>query len=120
MSQQRGRPGPVRLSKSLGTLLILLAATVAVGCTHYAGAKIESEPQGAEVVYVDTGVVLGTTPFRYWWETTSREKRFVNVRFQKPGYQDKTTAFYINPRHNTHAEALRDPHEVKVNLEKSN
>jgi len=99
---------------------LLVAAGALGGCTHYAGAKIESEPPGAEVVYVDTGAVLGMTPFHYWWETTSSDKRFINVRFQKPGYQDKTTGFYISPRHNTHVEALRDPHEVKVNLEKSN
>jgi len=103
----------------LNACLMLLAIMAVSGCTHYAGAKIQSEPQGAEVVYVDTGVVLGTTPFTYWWETGSRKKRFVNVRFQKPGYKDKTTAFYINPRHNSRVEALRDPHDVKVNLEKS-
>jgi len=99
----------------------LIAALVIGGCasltSHYAGVEIDSEPRGAEVVYVDTGVVLGTTPFTYWWETTSRDKRFINVRFQKPGYRDKTTAFYINPRHASHQAALRDPHHVKVILD---
>lgn len=103
---------------------MLLTVVVTSGCAHYtsryAGVEIDSEPQGAEVVYVDTGVVLGTTPFKYWWETTSGDKQFINVRFQKPGYNDKTTAFYINPRHKNHTDALRDPHHVKVTLEESN
>lgn len=103
---------------------VLLAAASLGGCasltSHYAGAQIDSDPQGAEVVYVDTGVVLGRTPFTYWWETGSSEKKFINVRFQKPGYEDKTTAFYITPRHGSHQEALNDPHHVKVNLEKAN
>lgn len=112
------RSRPVRL------LPVLLAAAIAVGCAHlnsrYAGVEFDSEPQGAEVVYIDTGVVLGTTPFTYWWETSSREKQFINVRFQKAGYRDKTTAFYINPRHKSHTEAMRDPHHVTINLDKSN
>lgn len=105
-------------------VLGLAAALAATGCahftSHYAGVKLDSEPQGAEVVYVDTGVVLGTTPFHYWWETKSPDKRFINVRFQKPGYNDKTTAFYINPRHKSHTDALNDPHHVKITLDKSN
>lgn len=105
-------------------LWVLLTATIASGCAHltsqYAGVAFDSEPQGAEVVYIDTGVVLGTTPFTYWWETNSRDKQFINVRFQKPGYRDKTTAFYINPRHKSHSEAVRDPHHVDITLEKSN
>lgn len=113
----RPRSNPLRL-------LILLAAVFVAGCahlaSHYAGVEIDSDPRGAEVVYVDTGVVLGTTPFTYWWETTSRDKQFINVRFQKPGYKDKTTAFYINPRHKSHTEAVRDPHHVKVTLDESN
>lgn len=102
-------------------LLPLLAVTVFLsGCSHYAAVKIESEPQGAEVVNVDTDVVMGTTPLTYWWETGSSERVFVNVRFQKPGYEDKPSAFYINPRHKSHTEAVRDPHYIKVTLDEEN
>lgn len=118
---------PYRTSgiRPLRTLMMCITAALLAGCahltsSHYAGVKIESEPQGAEVVYVDTGVVLGTTPFTYWWETSSTDKQFINVRFQKPGYQDKTTAFYINPRHSSAAAATRDPHHVRITLDKAN
>jgi len=99
-----------------GTLLTTGCASVG---SHYAGVRIESEPPGAEVVYVDTGVVLGRTPFTYWWETSSPEKQLINVRFQKPGYRDRTSGIYINPRHSSHTKALQDPHYVKVNLDES-
>lgn len=114
---------PVEPVRRAALVLVLTAVVATAGCahftSHYAGVKLDSVPQGAEVVYVDTGVVLGTTPFRYWWETKSPDKRFINVRFQKPGYNDKTTAFYINPRHKSHTDAFNDPHHVKITLDKS-
>lgn len=125
MTEENHFRGSVTGSKSrLLPAMLTAAAAMVAGCahygSHYAGVEIDSEPQGAEVVYVDTGVVLGTTPFKYWWETTSSEKQFINVRFQKPGYNDKTTAFYINPRHESHEAALGDPHHVKITLDESN
>ncbi|HSH40752.1 MAG TPA: hypothetical protein VK973_01350 [Arenicellales bacterium] len=125
MTEQLRKPPASRSPSPPRIAAAILAASLIAGCahmggSHYAAVEFDSEPQGAEVVYVDTGVVLGTTPFKYWWEATSRDKQFINVRFQKPGYRDKTTAFYINPRHKSHQEALRDPHDVTIILDESN
>lgn len=125
MTEQFRRPLASRSLRFPRTAAAVLAAALVTGCahmggSHYAAVQFDSEPQGAEVVYVDTGVVLGTTPFKYWWEATSPNKQFINVRFQKAGYRDKTTAFYINPRHKSHEEALRDPHHVTITLDESN
>jgi hypothetical protein len=40
------------------------------------------------------------------------------VRFQKSGYSDKVTAFWVNMRHSSKANAENEPQTVNVELKK--
>ena len=52
------------------------------------------------------------------WRRESKEaRRFVNIRLHKDGYQDKTTSFWVNLRHDDKESALRDPQRVQIELE---
>ncbi|MDH3692360.1 MAG: hypothetical protein OEU36_23240 [Gammaproteobacteria bacterium] len=102
-------------------LTVVVGTLFLAGCSsHYGAVMIESEPGGAEVVNLETDYVMGTTPIKYWWKSPSSARQFVNVRVQKEGFKDKTTSFWINPRHSSKQDALDDPNYLKVTLEKPN
>ncbi len=93
--------------------LLLLAIS---GCSSYGAAKIQSTPPGAEVVNLEDDSLLGTTPVMVHWKNDREESKLITVRFHKPGYNDKVTAFWVNMRHGTRTEAESEPQTVKVEL----
>ena len=98
-------------------LIILFASGCATTDTHGV-AKINSIPAGAEVINLDDDTSLGVTPVSVWWQEGDKERKFVNIRFQKKGYIDKTTSFWLSLRHSSRKKAVKDPQEVLVELEK--
>lgn len=100
---------------------IILLNLLLVACVQHHGAVVvRSQPQGAEVVDVKTGMVLGVTPFRYWWRDDSLSRKFVNIRAQKDGYADKTNSFWVDLNHENKDDALEDAQTVQMHLDKRN
>lgn len=98
---------------------ILACSLLFAGCASYYGAaKIQSHPPGAEVVNLEDDTSMGITPVEIWWKGSTSKPKFVNVRFKKPGYRTKASAFWVNLRHASRADAEADPQTVDVQLEK--
>ena len=102
------------------TSLVLLLCVLLSACAHHGAAEIRSQPSGAEVVDVKTGVLLGVTPVKVWWQDDSASRKFVNIRVQKEGYRDKTNSFWVTLRHDSRSSALEDPQSVEMVLDKAN
>ena len=98
-------------------LVSVLGVAACSGKGYHGAALIESVPAGAEVVDLESDAVLGTTPVRGWWRRNESERRLVNVRLQKSGYRDKTTAFWVTLDHRNRQAAEADPQQINVNLE---
>jgi len=99
---------------ALAAGLLLLA-----GCSSYGAARIESLPDGAEVINLEDDSLLGTTPVLVHWKSDREESRLITVRFHKAGYQDKVTAFWVNMRHGSRSVAEEQPQVVKIELSPS-
>lgn len=109
---------PGRVAPGLRWVAVAATVVLAGGCaSHYGAAHIRSVPPGAEVVSLEDDTVLGLTPVKVWWKDASEERKFINVRFTKEGYRDKTTAFWVNMRHGSKGDALNEPQQVEVEME---
>lgn len=104
-----------RWMKAAGSLLLL---TMLGGCvTKYGAALITSEPGGAEVVNLGDDSLIGITPVKLLIGEQATARKSINVRLQKEGYRDKTTAFWVTLRHKSREAALADPQDIEVTLE---
>jgi len=104
------------LHKAKLVLAIAVMLSVVSGCSSYGAARIQSVPTGAEVVNLEDDSLLGTTPVMIHWKNDREESKLITVRFHKPGYEDKVTAFWVNMRHSSRADAEKQPQPVKVEL----
>ena len=74
------------------------------GCatqTEYGSAKINSSPEGAEVVNLKDSSNLGVTPVKVSFAGEAKTSEFVTIQLRKPGYVDRITTFWINRRHDS-------------------
>ncbi len=102
-------------------LLILAVLGLLVGCgqTMYGVAKIESIPQGAEVINLKDDTHLGITPLLVTWESDDgKPAKRATVELRKAGYIEKITSFWVQMRHDTKEEATREPQPVTIELSK--
>lgn len=106
--------------KIIAILLIPILLLGAAGCSSYGAAKIQSVPSGAEIVNLEDDSLLGTTPVMIHWKNDREESKLITVRFRKPGYDDKVTAFWVNMRHSSRVDAEKSPQAVKVELKPKN
>ena len=107
-------------NKLLRFAFLVVLLHVASGCTtHYGAAVIKSSPPGAEVVDLSNDALIGITPVKAWWKLEKEERLFVNIRFQKDGFRDKTMSFWLMPRHNSRENALVQPQLIETTLEES-
>ena len=104
--------------KKIISILLVGAALTLSGCASFGAAEIRSEPSGAQVVDAKTGVLLGVTPVVVTWREDGESSKFVNIRVQKSGYEDKTNPFWVTLRHDSREKAKKDPQSVKMTLEK--
>jgi hypothetical protein len=105
------------MNKSI-SLIPLLSLFLSACAAHHGAANIYSEPSGAEVVDVKSGVLLGVTPFTSWWRDDSVSRKFVNIRVQKEGYRDKTNSFWVTLRHDSRESAVENAQTVEMTLDK--
>ncbi len=101
----------VKLTLAIPVLLLAVS-----GCSSYGAAKIQSVPSGAEVLNLEDDSLLGTTPVMIHWKNDREESKLITVRFRKVGYNDKVTAFWVNMRHRSRADAENEAQPVKVEL----
>ena len=109
----------LRTKKSYRQLVFALTLPLLIiSCSgsHYGAAKLSSVPDGAEVINIDTGTVLGVTPTEVWWESGSGKKQLINVRLRKAGFYDKLATFWLSMRHSSSQAALNNAQKVEVNL----
>jgi len=99
------------------TPLLLSASVFLSACAHHGAAQIQTQPAGAEVVDIKTGVLLGVTPVKVWWKEGKQGRKFVNIRVQKEGYMDKTSSFWVTLRHKSRASALDNAQSVEMTLD---
>jgi hypothetical protein len=99
---------------------IILLAVFSVGCTtHYGSAAITSSPSGAQVYDMDDGFFVGVTPVKHAWRSGQTQRKFMNIRLQKGGYEDEFTSFWLSLDHGTRKGAMGDPMPVHFELKKS-
>lgn len=104
------------MKKIIATLFVSILLSA---CAHHGAANIQTQPPGAEVVDAKTGVIMGVTPVKVWWKESSQTRKFVNIRIQKDGYQDKTSSFWVTLRHSSRQSALEGAQSVEMTLDKN-
>ena len=100
--------------------LILLASLVVFvsGCaSHFGAARIVSTPPGAEVISGEDGTSLGVTPATVFWKDGSANRKHLILRFQKEGYYEKVSSFWLSMRHASRDQAVQTPDLVEVVLQ---
>ena len=100
-------------------LLVLLFPLFTACGAHHGAALIKSVPSGVEVVNMEDDTVVGITPVKVWYKESEEERKFVNVRLQKEGYQDKTASFWVSLRHRSQKSALKNPQFVEIEMDKA-
>ena len=109
-----------RLGNTMFRLTVALVSVLALaGCVHHGAVHLHSEPSGAEVVSLDDNTVLGVTPVKVWYREPSSRRKYVSVRFQKPGYDDRVTAFWVHMRHRSRDAAMNEAAPIRVELQPS-
>jgi len=99
---------------------ICLLAIFSVGCsTHYGSAAISSSPSGAQVYDMDDGFFVGVTPVKHAWRSGQTQRKFMNIRLQKEGYEDEFTSFWLSLDHLSRNSAMGEPMPVHFELKKS-
>ena len=116
MSQIWNRATQKTLLLTFASGMLLLSGCA--GSTEYGSAKINSEPQGAEVVNLRDNSHLGTTPVNVSFAGEAGSSEFITIQLRKLGYIDKITTFWINKRHKTAVEADDNAIDISVSLEK--
>jgi len=104
------------------TVLVFSLLLVLSGCAgsqpEYGAAKINSAPEGAEVVNLKDSSQLGITPVLVSFVGEAGTAEFVTIQFRKTGYIDRIATFWVNRRHKTVQEADDNAIDIIVNLEK--
>ncbi|MBT8114633.1 MAG: hypothetical protein KJP04_04600 [Arenicella sp.] len=100
-------------------LLASLALVVTMGaCANYYGAtRILSVPSGAEVINLEDGALIGTTPTLYIKKDSNDRRQTVIIRLKKDGYYDKTSSFWIEMRNATSKGAEQNAGSVEIELQ---
>ena len=98
--------------------IALLCLCLSACASYYGAARIVSVPAGAEIIDVDDGTTLGVTPATVWWKDGSSNRRHIALRFNKDGYYEKVSSFWLSMRHKSRAKAKKDISLVEVNLQK--
>ncbi len=88
------------------------------GQTMYGVVRIESVPQGAEVINLRDDTHLGRTPLFVTWEDENDTAKHATVELRKEGYVEEITSFWVHMRHKSKEAAILEPQPVTVELQK--
>jgi len=99
-------------------IIVSLCIFLSACASHYGAARITSIPEGAEVISVEDGSSLGVTPTTVVWKEGSSNRQHLILRFQKAGYHEKVSSFWLHMRHSKSNDAVANPDIVEVNLRK--
>ncbi len=111
----------VWIRNTLTPFIFLSCILLLTGCgskIKYGVAKIDSTPQGAEVVNLKDSSHFGVTPVRVSFSGEADTSEFVTVQLRKNGYRDRISTFWINRRHETVEAAKNDEIDIHIELEK--
>lgn len=111
----------LNIHKFLVLLCVLTILSFLPGCSGitYGVAKIESIPEGAEVINLKDDTHLGITPLLVTWESDDgRPAKRATIELRKAGYVEKITSFWVQMRHDTKDDANKDPQPVVIELQK--
>ncbi|NND00078.1 MAG: hypothetical protein HKN85_07850 [Gammaproteobacteria bacterium] len=100
------------------SIILCLSLLLSACASHYGAARIVSTPPGAEVVSGEDGSSLGVTPTTVVWKDSSSNRQHLILRFQKEGYYEKVSSFWLSMRHATMEQAEEDSDLVEVVLQK--
>ena len=98
-------------------LIIITCLSLSACASHYGAAHVISNPPGAEIIDAQDGSSLGVTPTTIWRKDSSGHRQQVVLRYEKEGYRDKVSPFWLSMRHKSKEAAEQDPTTVEVNLE---
>ena len=85
---------------------------------HHGAARITSQPSGAQIVNIDNGKIMGTTPMTLNFTNSNSERLHLPVKLVKEGYYDKVESFWLSMRHSSQKKARQNPKVVKIELVK--
>jgi len=111
--------------RAFGLLIVMLwAGTALIGCggvagNHYGSASIVSVPANANVVNLEDGSVIGTTPLQYTWETENVTEKYIQLRLTATGYVDQVAEFFLNARYGSKEDAEGKPQIINVKMKQS-
>ncbi len=109
------------LQKLFFNLFFLTVLSLLAGCsqTMYGVAKIESIPQGAEVINLRDDTHLGMTPLLVTWERDDgKPAKRATIELRKAGYVEEIISFWVQMRHDTKEDATKEPQPVTIELNK--
>jgi len=96
----------------------MLCLVISACSTHHGAARIVSIPAGAQVVNIDDGSILGTTPLVLNFKNSNSDRLHLPVKLVKDGYYDKVSSFWLSMRHASQKSAEREPKLVELQLVK--
>ena len=97
--------------------ILACCALLGACATYYGAAEIVSDPPGAEVINLDDGSIIGTTPVTFVRKDGSDRRQTIILRFKKEGFYDKTSSFWMTMRHRSAEQAQQDAQRVEVELQ---
>ena len=112
-----------RNARWLSLLIVVVGVFIlSTGCStatkKYGSVKINSSPEGAEVINLEDDSNFGLTPVNVSFGGKADTAKYVTIQLRKPGYKDRITSFWVNRRHKTQAEADDNAIDISVELEK--
>ena len=96
----------------------ILCALLSACGSHHGAARIVSIPSGAQVVNIDDGTILGTTPLVLNYKNSNTDRLHLPVKVVKKGYYDKVGSFWLSMRHRSQKAAENEPKVVEIQLVK--
>ena len=97
---------------ALGMMLIAVGGCV----TNYGAASFSSTPDGVQVYDMEDGSVIGVTPVQFLWRSNSVNRKYMNVRMHKDGYQDAVKSFWLSLDYKSEKDARTNPQLVQFEL----
>ena len=102
------------LYKSIALGMMLIAVS---GCvTNYGAASFSSTPDGVQVYDMEDGSVIGVTPVQFLWRSNNVNRKYMNVRMHKEGYQDAVKSFWLSLDYKSEGDARSNPQLVQFEL----